>query len=457
MKKLLTLLLFLSTNLIFAQSADDEAAIKSIYNHALENGRSYEMLEVLTKRIGGRLSGSPQAAAAVEWSRQLMEELGFDKVWLQEVMVPHWERGKKEKGIIVNSRKMGSREVNVVALGNSVGTGPGGALGKVIEVQTFDELAALGRAQIEGKIVFFNRPMDPKPIDTFVSYGAAAANRSAGPSEAAKYGAIGAVVRSLSTRLDDVPHTGSTNYQLNTPKIPAVAISTNDAELLSTLLKDDANLEFYFETHSKMLEDKLSYNVIGEITGTEFPDKYIVVGGHLDSWDLGEGAHDDGAGCVQAIEVLRIFKELGIKPKHTIRAVMFMNEENGLRGGRMYAEKASTNNEKHVMAMESDRGGFIPKGFTIDANTEQLKKIQSWASLFHPYQVFEFKPGGGGADISPLKAQAVPLIGLFPDSQRYFDIHHTAEDTFDKVNKRELELGAALMAAMVYLVDKYGL
>ena len=456
MKKLLTFL-FLGLSLNLMAQSQDELMIRRIFDEALEKGDSYEMLRFLTKNIGGRLSGSPEAAAAVEWSRQQMESYGFDTVFLQEVMVPHWVRGDKEIGRIVNSKKLGTQVVKVTALGNSVGTGPGGTVGQVIEVQDFQELARLGREVIEGKLVFFNRPMDPKLIDTFGAYSGAAGQRGSGPSEAAKYGAIGAIVRSLSSFRDDIPHTGSTRYGLNIPKIPAVAISTNDADLLSSLLKDDPELSFYFETHAKMLEDELSYNVVGELRGSEFPDEIIVVGGHLDSWDLAEGAHDDGAGCVQSIEVLRLMKVLDYQPKRTIRAVMFMNEENGLRGGRKYAELAEENGEKHIAAMESDRGGFLPVGFGISGTEAQQNKMIAWRSLFEPYQIYQFKKGGGGADISPLRTQNVPLIGFIPDSQRYFKYHHTGIDNFEAVNQRELELGAAAMTALIYLIDQYGL
>ena len=436
---------------------EDAAMLRKIYDEALLRGESYQMLEYLATKIGARLSGSPDAAAAVDWSKETMENLGLDNVFLQEVMVPHWVRGKKEVGRIVNSKKLGTVKVNVVALGNSVGSGPAGVLGKVAEVKNFDELAELGEARVKGKIVFFNRPMDPTLIDTFAAYGGAANQRGGGPSEAARYGAIGVVVRSLTTALDDNPHTGSTRYALNLPKLPAVAISTNDAELMSSLLKDDPDLSFYFETHSQMLEDKLSHNVVGELAGSGNSKEFIAVGGHLDSWDLAQGAHDDGTGCVQSIEVLRILKAIGYKPKRTIRAVMFMNEENGLRGGQKYAELAEAGNEKHIAAIESDRGGFKPVGFTFTAKDEQVAQIKSWAPLFEPYQVYKFDTGGGGADISPLAPQGVPLIGFYPDPQRYFDYHHTGIDTFDKVNRRELELGAATMAALVYLIDKYGL
>ena len=448
--------IILFNTLLFAQD-NIESTIKRIYNESLTNGESYKMLDYLTNKIGGRLSGSPQAAAAVEWSRQVMEAYGFDKVYLQEVKVPHWIRGSKEKASIVNSKKIGSKQVKVCALGNSIGTGPGGVHGNIIEVQNFEELESLGKENIEGKIVFFNRPLDPTKINTFAAYGGAVNQRGSGASQAAKYGAIGTVVRSMNPYLDDIPHTGSLRYDPELPKIPAVAISTNDAELLSSLLKGDPDLNFYFETHCKMLPEVTSYNVIGELTGTEIPEEIIVVGGHLDSWDLGDGAHDDGSGCVQSIEVLRIFKSLGINPKRTIRAVMFMNEENGLRGGLKYAEMAASNNENHIAAMESDRGGFTPKGFGLSGTPEQVEKFKNWSKYFKPYGIHEFAESGGGADIGPLKSHGTALIGYIPDSQRYFRFHHSSLDTFEFVNKRELELGAASMAALVYLIDQQGL
>ena len=445
------------TTSVFSYAQSDEVVIRDIYNEALTNGRSYDVLAYLSNQIGGRLSGSPQAAAAVEYTRQVMLDFGFDTVFLQPIMVPRWVRGEVEKAKIINSKKIGSVEVNICALGNSIGTDMGGISAPVIEVHNFEELADLEESEVKGKIVFFNRPLDPTLINTFRAYGGAVNQRSDGPVMAAKLGAIGVVVRSMTLSLDDIPHTGATRYQDGVPKIPAVAISTNDANMLSSLLKDDPGLRFYFETHCKMMPDVLSYNVVGEITGSKKPDEYILVGGHLDSWDIGDGAHDDGAGCVQAIEVLRIFKALEITPIHSIRAVMFMNEENGLRGGTRYAELAKKNNEKHIAGIESDRGGFTPRGFTISAEDETLDKIMSWKNLFTPYEADNFLKGGGGADIGPLRAQGTVLIGLYTDSQRYFDYHHTAIDTFDKVNKRELEMGAASMAALIYLIDRYGL
>lgn len=441
----------------YGQSAD-EVVIRKIFDEALARGKSYEMLDYLCNTIGPRLSGSPGAAAAVEWTRHIMERHGFDSVWLQPVMVPHWVRGKKEIGRIVNSKKLGVQEVNICALGNSVGTGPPGVLANVVEVKSWDELKQLGeKGVIKGKIVFYNRPMDPRLLQMFASYGGAVDQRANGASEAAKYGAVATIVRSMGVNPEDYPHTGSLRYALNVPKIPAIAIATRHADLLSELLKDDKELKFYMETHCEMLADAPSFNVIGELKGTQFPDEIIVVGGHLDSWDLGQGAHDDGTGCIQSVEVLRIFKAMGYKPKRTIRAVMFMNEENGLRGGLEYARQAELKKEKHIAAMESDRGGFTPRGFTLPADAKAKEKIKSWKPLLEPYGLTDFSQEGGGADISPLAPQGVPLMGFLPDSQRYFNYHHTAEDTFDKVDKRELELGAASMAALIYLIDQHGL
>ncbi len=455
MSRIYLFLLFLAPACL-AQTTD-ETAIRQIYNTALADGKSYSMLDYLSNKIGARLSGSPGAAAAVEWSRHTMEDFGFDSVWLQPVMVPHWVRGQKEVGRIINSKKMGTVEVNVCALGGSVGTGPDGIVANVVEVKSFEELAQLGTKNVQGKIVFFNRPMDPTLIHTFAAYGGAVNQRGSGASEAAKYGAVAALVRSMGSNIEDYPHTGGLRYAPNISKIPALAISTRQADLLSKILKEDKGIQFYMESHCEILEDAPSFNVVGEIRGTEYKDEIIVVGGHLDSWDLAQGAHDDGAGCVQSIEVLRILNTMGYKPKRTLRAVMFMNEENGLRGGTMYAEMAKRNREKHIAAIESDRGGFTPRGFTISADTATRRRIQHLKPLLEPYGLTDFNQEGGGADIGPLGPQGTALIGYLPDSQRYFDYHHTQADTFDKVNKRELELGAASMAAMVYLIDMHGL
>ncbi len=439
--------------------ATDEDAffIKKIHDTALTKGECHSWLRHLTKEVGARLSGSPQAAAAVEYTYQMLGRLGLDSVWLQPVMVPHWVRGEEEVVRIATSA-MGSVDLNALALGNSVGTGKHGISAEVVEVKNFEELKQLGSA-IEGKIVFFNRAFDPTQLNTFAAYGGAVDQRGNGPSEAAKYGAIGAVVRSMASGLDDIPHTGGLRYKEGVEKIPAVAISTNNAELLSSLLKQGP-VKVFMKTDCKTLEDKLSYNVIGEIKGSEKPEEIILVGGHLDSWDVGEGAHDDGTGCVQSMDVLQILKRLDYKPKRTIRCVLFMNEENGLRGGRKYGAEAKRKGETHIAAMESDRGGFTPRGFTIDGEKEVFAKkfplMQPWLTLLEPYGL-RIKKGGGGADISPLKKQNTLLIGFEPDSQRYFNYHHTHADVFEAVDKRELELGVAAMTSLIFLIDKYGL
>ena len=453
--------LLLSTLLIipfFVFSQTDEKVISEIYTNSLTNGKSYSWLDHLSNNIGSRLSGSLGAEKAVEWTKQELETLGLDKVWLQPVMVPKWVRGVPEFAYIETSPGK-TVKVNICALGGSISTPPTGLKSKIIEVSGVDELEKLGAENIEGKIVFFNRPMDASLINTFESYGGCVNQRYSGAMEASKFGAIGVIVRSMNLRIDDFPHTGSMTYGdiPTNERIPSAAISTKHADLLSAMVKLDNNVQFYFKQNSKQLEDVLSHNVIGEITGSEFPDEYIVVGGHLDSWDLGDGAHDDGAGCTQSMEVLRLLKLSGIKPKRSIRVVLFMNEENGLRGGNKYAEIAAQKNENHIFALESDAGGFTPRGFYFDCDQSNFEQILSWKSLFKPYLIHFFELGGSGADIGPLKNDTNVLSGLKPDSQRYFDYHHAPNDTFDAVNKRELELGAATMTSLVYLIDKYGI
>ncbi len=435
--------------------AQHEAMIKKIYDEALSNSPIYEDLHVLCKDIGHRLSGSPGAAAAVEYTRQLMESYDFDTVYLQPVMVPHWVRGKKEVARALNSEKYGTFEMNVLALGNSIGTGPDGILAEVIEVSGLGEVEKLGK-KAEGKIIFYNGEMDPAIINGFEAYGKAVRQRASGACEAAKYGAKAVLVRSATNRRDDIPHTGALNYDTSVKKIPAVAISTNDADKLSKILKEQS-LKVYIETHCQMLEDVLSYNVIGEIRGTEFPEEIIAVGGHLDSWDVGEGAHDDGAGCLQGIEAIRLLRSVGIKPKRTLRAVMWMNEENGLKGSMEYARLAKERGEHHIAALESDNGAFQPLGFTMIGTDEQKQKVKSWRGYFTPYRVWDFEQRGGGADIRLLNEQGTLLIGLRPNTQRYFEFHHAPSDVFEVVDKRELELGAASLSAMIYLLDQEGL
>ncbi len=435
---------------------EDSLFLRKMSADVMQSGKAYENLRFICKKIGPRLSGSPQAQKAVEATMQMLKDAGADTVYLQPLKVPHWVRGTKETGYIEMAGGQ-KKQLKLCALGNSVGTGAKGVAAGIIEIRDFKELDALGEAGIKGKIVFFNYPMNSSYIETFYAYGESGAYRTRGPSKAAVYGAAGVMVRSLASNPDDYPHTGVTVYNDSFPKIPAVAISTNDAIWLSHQLKLKMLTKAYFQTNCKMLEDAPSFNVVGELRGQEFPQEIISVGGHLDSWDLAEGAQDDGAGVVQSIEVLRAVKASGIKPKRTIRAVMFMNEENGGRGAEKYLELAKLNKEQHVFGLESDAGGFTPRGFSFDGKAEQVEKIMGWKNLFYPYGVYDFGKGGGGADIGPLKSIGAAVAGLRPDSQRYFDIHHAATDVFEGVSRRELHLGAFNMAALIYLVDKYGL
>ena len=431
----------------------DSTLVKQLFNTALSNGKSYQWLDHLSNNIGGRLSGSPQAQQAVEWGEKLMNDLGFDKVWLQPVMVPHWVRGEKEEAYFtVNKIKY---NVAICALGGSVATPEKGISGEVIEVQSLKEAEALGE-KLRGKIVFYNRPFDDTLIETFKAYGGCVDQRGSGARATGKFGVLGVIVRSMTGSIDDIPHTGTTGYGdiPDNEKVPAAAISTKAANLLSEKLKENPTLKFYFKQSCKTLPDAPSFNVIGEITGSEFPNKFITVGGHLDSWDLGDVAHDDGAGIVQSIEVLRMFQLNGIKPKHTIRAVLFMNEENGLRGGIKYAEEAKKNNENHIAALESDSGGFTPRGFSFEANAENAELIKSWKSILAPYGLHDIAAGHGGADIGPLRSETISLVSYRPDSQRYFDVHHAPSDVFENVNKRELELGCAAMSSLLYMIDQ---
>ena len=431
--------------------------INNIYNEALSNGESYEWLEYLSNDIGHRLSGAVNAERAVKWGRDELIKIS-DKVWLQPVMVPKWVRGAPEYAHI-ESTPGKTISVPILALGGSISTPSIGIIANVVEVKNFNYLDKLGEEKVKGKIVFYNRPMDPTIINTFEAYGQTVNQRTQGAKYAAQYGAVGVIVRSMTTASDDFPHTGSMYYDdlpLN-KRIPAAAISTNGADLLSSMLSLNKEVKFYFRQNSKNFPDQLSHNVIAEIKGSKYPDEIIVVGGHLDSWDVGDGSHDDGAGIVQSMEVIRIFNSLGYKPNRTIRVVLFMNEENGLRGGNKYAQIAKEKNENHFFALESDAGGFTPRGFSFDTSVEEFESIEPWVEYFKDYALDNFFLGGSGADIGPLKDGRVILSGLRPDPQRYFDYHHAPSDTFDKINRRELELGAAAMTALVYLMDNHKL
>ncbi len=448
----LTLLFALLVTGIYAQN-NDSIFIRSIYNSALTNGHAYEDLRSLCKDVGARISGSAEAQMAVEWSKATMEKYNFDEVYLQEIKVPHWERGTTEAGWI-RSKKHGLIKVNMLALGGSIGT-DGILEGEIIEFNHLDELKKAKRSAIEGKIVFLNQPMDEQQINTFKAYGGCYAIRGNGAVEGSKLGAKAVIIRSLGMPIDKHPHTGSMHYEDSITKIPAAAISTEDAEKLSLMLSKE-KLEFVMEMDCRAYPDATSYNVIAEIIGSKNPNQIITFGGHLDSWDTGEGAHDDGAGVIHCLEALRILNELKYKPAHTVRVVFFMNEENGNMGGKTYATWSKERGEEQIAALESDRGGFAPKGFHCDGSEKHLKLLKSFKEHFAVYELHEFDKGYGGVDIGPLKGSFpnIPLFGFVPDSQRYFDFHHAPSDVFENVNKRELELGCGAIGAMIYLLDK---
>lgn len=463
MKKLLFLLLllpFFANAQTFKENFETDADFfKKLSDEMLTSNASYHNLFYLTKQIGGRLAGSPQMTMAEHWGKKALEEAGADEVIMQECLVPHWVRGGKDKAYISYTNESGKKqnfEVAVLAIGNAIGTGNNGLKAPLIRIRNYEELEK-NKDNIKGKIVFYDIPFEDTFVQTFRAYGKNATYRVFGPSRAAKYGALGVMVRSLTNATDNFPHTGTLVYDENYPKIPAVAVGLKDVEKVDSLFEAGFELNGEIITNGKMLPDVKAHNVIGVLKGSEFPDEIITVGGHLDSWDVAEGAQDDGAGVVQTIEILRAFKAVGFHPKKTIHFVLFANEENGGRGGEKYAEIAKSSGNKYVFALESDAGGFTPRGFGFSVSDKSWNKIYTWKKLFEPYGGDSFTRGGGGSDIAPLEKLGTALAGLHPDSQRYFDYHHAENDVFETVNIRELKLGAINMGGLLYLIDKYGL
>lgn len=451
MKKFFVFLLFCSPFVASAQ-IEHKQVLDTMFGDIMLNGKSYTNLRVLTKKIGNRISGSPAAEQAVFWGLDALKEAGADSVWLQAVLVPQWVRGKESLQIWHPTAEK-YIDMKMLSLGNSEGTKGVVLEREILYFNNLEEFEAVDEKEIKGNFVFFNYKFRQEWYSTFQAYGDAVKYRSVAVNKAAEKGAAGVIIRSMSTRTDDVPHTGMTRYYDGVPKIPAVTIGNESADLLASLCKQ-GKVKAKLQSECTMKGMVQSYNVIGELKGSEFPNEYIVVGGHLDSWDVGEGAHDDGAGCVQSIEVIRTFRKLKIQPRHTIRVVLFMNEENGMKGGLAYADSALANNEKHILAIESDAGGFSPRGIGLVMPEEMKTKVRTWGHLFLPYGVYDFSKEEGGVDISPLKRQAVPLAGLIPDQQRYFEIHHNEMDVFEAVNHRELKIGAWTMTAFIYLWDR---
>ncbi len=437
---------------------NDSLFIKKMSDDIMGNGKAYENLRQLTKQIGGRLAGSPQMTKAENWGAEILKTLGADRVYMQECKVPAWNRGGADKASVIKiGDKKEKRALDILALGNSLGSGKNGVTAEVLALASFAELEERSE-EVKGKIVFFNYGFNPTNIQPFRSYGDAGIYRRIGAGRAAKYGAVAILIRSLTEATDNNPHTGVMAYNDSFPKIPAAALGLKDADYLWTTCKRNTTVKVSLITNGSFLPDAIGHNVVAELKGTQFPNEVITVGGHLDSWDVNEGAHDDGAGIVQTMEVMRALKTMNYTPKRTLRFVLFANEENGGAGGDAYATAAAASNEKHIFALESDAGGFTPRGFGFTTSPDKLNKIMEWKSLFLPYGVYDFRQGGGGSDIGPLNRKlGTSLAGLSPDGQRYFDVHHARNDVFENVNKRELHLGAVNMAALIYLVDKYGL
>ena len=460
MKCLLTLTLWcghLHAQVEPSLSSSDSIMVSRIHAEVLGQGACYENLRVLCKDIGARLSGSPEADAAILWGAKVLEAVGPAEVRMQPVVVPHWERGAPEQAWMrVDGGE--AEPLRIAALGGSVGT-DGDLEAEVAVFRDFEALDSLGEDGLDGRIAFFNRPMDPLMINAGSAYGGAYEQRSRGAVEAADHGGVAALVRSLTHALDTFPHTGGMRYSDEVEQLPAAAVSTVDARRIARLVEAGHEVRVGMNMNCVLYEDKAQANVIAEWTGSEFPDRYIVVGGHLDSWDIGEGAHDDGAGIVQSIEVLRTLHALGYAPRHTLRIVLFINEENGNNGGKTYAQRAREQGEWHVAAVESDAGGDAPRGFSIDASDLGTEAVRAWRDGLAEYGVGDMRRGGAGVDIGPLKKEMPAgkrplMVGLRPNSQRYFDYHHSDRDIFENVHERELKLGAAALTSMVYLLDQ---
>ncbi len=448
----LLLLITAAPKILFSQNHKD-ISIK-IVKSSLSELKGYDWLKELCE-IGPRLSGSDNSLKAINWAKKKMEDCGFDKVWLQPVMVPKWERGKFEKGVISKSIKYLDKKLNITALGGSISTPSNGITAEVIEVSSMEEVSKLGN-KAKGKIVFYNQKFDNSLLSTFGGYGKAVGVRFSGAVEAAKVGAVGSIIRSIQSNYDNNPHTGVMSYNDSITKIPSATIGLVDADFLSKALKEEPNLKITFQLDCKSYGLVQSYNVIGELKGSEKPNEVIVVGGHFDSWDKGCGAHDDGAPCIQTMEVLDLFKRLSIKPKRTVRCVLFINEENGNKGAIEYGKYALGSKEIHIAAIESDRGAFTPRGFNVTTDSVTLKKLQAWLPYLQYANIEWIRSGGSGADVSQIK-NAKALFGYVPDDQRYMDVHHSDNDVLSAVHPREMELGSAAMAILTYLLSQEGL
>lgn len=437
----------LSCVLVLASAADEsiEATARRLVQEATTRSQAHAILTELCDGIGHRLSGSDNAARAVEWGAHICERVGADTVTKQAITVPKWVRGEPEEFEILaptHHRLVG------LALGGSIATPADGLVADVMVVSSFDELKARA-AQAKGKIVLFDKAMGPQPDGRALGYGDVVSQRTQGAIEAAKAGAVGSLIRSVGTASYRLPHTGVMNYEDGVTKIPHAAIASEDADLIGRLIAAGHTVRVRMKMDCRDEGMAPSANVIAEIKGRERPDEIVVIGGHLDSWDVGQGALDDGVGIAACIEVIRLFSDLGLRPRRTLRVVLFMNEENGLAGGKAYAEANASSLSKHVAAVEMDSGSFGVEGFGVTAGEGGLESLAPLARLLHEtIGAGKFTRGGGGADIGPMRVGGVPMLGLKNDSDTYFRYHHTPADTVDKVAPADLAKCAAAMAAL---------
>ncbi len=426
-----------------------------IVRTALENEEGYRMLAELCS-LGPRLSGSGAMDKAVEWVKARMDGLALDSVRLQPVMVSPWERSAVEEALLLDKEGAVMTPLRITALGGSVGTEASGMTGEILEVRSLEEFRRRA-GEARSRIVFFNMPLDQGTPNTDLSYDDIVMARMNGPDAASEAGASAVLIRSLTTGRDDVPHTGVVKYSGRVRPIPAAALSWKAADDLSAALRSGTGRKIRMRLGCRRLPDRPSANVIGEIRGTEKPDEIIVVAGHLDSWDLGTGAHDDGGGCLQALEVLSLVRRLDLHPKRTIRCVLYADEEFLSRGAAAYAEAAEKSRETILAAVESDRGVFDPRGFSLTGSEDCLARIQSWLPLLGKAHIEWVRPGDGGtADVSWLK-QARTVLGLLNESQRYMDLHHSGRDVYQEVNSHEMELGTAAITILSLMVSEEGL
>jgi hypothetical protein len=424
---------------------------KKISDEIMMNGTAYNNLGELTKGVGPRFSATPGYMKAVEWAERKLKEIGIEMIWRQEAKVPVWIRGKESLQIKAGNGEW--KNIRMLSFGNSEGTQGKDLVGEIILISDTSELNAMSIGQLKDKIVFVNLPLDPRIINTSDSYLITAKSKLISPSVIAKTGAKALIIRSLTTASDEIPHAKMIYYEPDDKvKIPAMTIGAKSADELEKLLKKQ-KVTAKINMTAEAKGETTNPNIIAEIPGKK-DSKVIVLGAQLDSWDFGEGAIDDGTGIVQCIEVLRTFKALGIENNHTIRVVFYANSENGGQGREMYAAYVKKKEEKHVFALGTDAGGYSPRGFSLDMSPQRRRQIFEWKNYFLPYGVYDFDQTEAIQDISPLKKLDIPLAELVVDTQRYFDYHHSVEDTFDKVNKRELLLGAVVMTQMIFMIDK---